>query len=122
MSHWNHRVVRVQGADGNITFGVHEVYYDDAGVPWSMTSEPITFDVDVNTLTLSEDQERDAIIDLKALVLSMQRALGMPVLDAMTAFTGKSPGEEAGGEKPVAWTSGLSFDGMPVDDGKGEKA
>ena len=44
---WNHRVVRsvhrsnVEGDEPDVTFGVHEVYYDEAGTPNGVTQDAV---------------------------------------------------------------------------------
>ena len=40
MSHWNHRVLATEH-NGEIFFGVHEVYYDDEGKPNASTKEAV---------------------------------------------------------------------------------
>lgn len=37
---WNYRIVRYHDDKG---FGLHEVYYDEAGQPKSMTASPVGF-------------------------------------------------------------------------------
>ena len=37
---WNYRVVRYRNGED---FGLHEVFYDDDGLPWGMTENPATF-------------------------------------------------------------------------------
>jgi len=37
---WNYRIVRYRSGEG---FGLHEVFYDDDGLPWGMTENPATF-------------------------------------------------------------------------------
>lgn len=45
MSHWNHRVVKKVWNEGTpveeITYGVHEVFYNDAGEIYGYTNDPI---------------------------------------------------------------------------------
>ena len=36
----NYRIVRYRRGEG---FGLHEVFYDDDGLPWGMTENPATF-------------------------------------------------------------------------------
>lgn len=40
---WNYRIVEYRDGSG---FGLHEVMYDNDGLPWSMTEEPATFTCD----------------------------------------------------------------------------
>jgi hypothetical protein len=42
MAHWNYRLVRKTAGDEPF-FELHEVFYDDAGVPTGMTDEPVGF-------------------------------------------------------------------------------
>ena len=37
---WNYRIVEYRDGSG---FGLHEVFYDDKGQPWSMTEQPASF-------------------------------------------------------------------------------
>jgi DNA-binding XRE family transcriptional regulator len=37
---WNYRIVRYRSCEG---FGLHEVFYDDDGLPWGMTESPAKF-------------------------------------------------------------------------------
>lgn len=39
---WNHRIVAVE-RNGEIEYGMYEVYYDENGTPISRTEEPATF-------------------------------------------------------------------------------
>lgn len=38
-SHWNYRIIKRKHEDGEITFGVHEVYYDMNANPVSCTED-----------------------------------------------------------------------------------
>ena len=40
MSHWNHRVVRQTHKNGEITHGIHEVFYDNDNTVNGCTLEP----------------------------------------------------------------------------------
>ena len=42
---WNDRIVQYRDGAG---YGLHEVFYDDAGKPWSMTEAPIGFSCDLD--------------------------------------------------------------------------
>ena len=42
MSHWNHRVIKKNVADGSDWFGIHEVFYNDDDTIWSYTENPIS--------------------------------------------------------------------------------
>jgi hypothetical protein len=37
---WNYCIVRYRNGEG---FGLHEVFYDDDGLPWGMTEKPAAF-------------------------------------------------------------------------------
>lgn len=39
-AHWNHRVIRQQDADDSYYVAIHEVHYDDKGVPAAYTENP----------------------------------------------------------------------------------
>jgi hypothetical protein len=65
MSHWNHRVIETQEADGPI-LAIHEVYYDDAGVPTGHTA-PVPVD-------------GETVVELHVMMRSFNRALELPVL------------------------------------------
>lgn len=39
---WNHRVLAVQHVDGSIQFQIHEVYYNNLGIPTTYTENPIS--------------------------------------------------------------------------------
>lgn len=42
---WNYRIVQYRDGGG---YGLHEVYYDDEGQPWSMTKNPVSFSCDTS--------------------------------------------------------------------------
>jgi hypothetical protein len=65
MSHWNHRVIETQEADGPI-LAIHEVYYDDAGVPTGHTA-PVPVD-------------GETVVELHVMMRSFGRALELPTL------------------------------------------
>ena len=37
---WDYRIVKYKSGDG---FGLHEIFYDDNGVSWGMSEEPVVF-------------------------------------------------------------------------------
>lgn len=41
MSNWNHRVVKIEQTNGEIYYGIHEVYYDDDNKVNSWTENPV---------------------------------------------------------------------------------
>ena len=68
--HWNHRVIKKEcrnDAD-ETTYGIHEVYYNNNGVPTMCTEEPIRL-------------LGDSVKDLKETLERMMKALDNPVLD-----------------------------------------
>jgi YD repeat-containing protein len=69
MSHWNYRIVRYADDQG---FGLHEVYYDDAGQPKSMTDKAVPFvcEVEEGPEGISAGLER-----------ALKDARGRPVFD-----------------------------------------
>ena len=71
---WNYRVVRRRGTLTPLedweALGIHEVYYDDAGKPTSVTVEPVA------VLTDGTD-----VADVRAVLSQMELALAMPVLE-----------------------------------------
>jgi len=67
MTIWNHRVVRKR-YESEILLGIHEVFYDDDGIPDMVTVDP----VDVQGETLGELEET---------LNWMLKALGQPVLE-----------------------------------------
>ena len=45
MMTWNFRLVKhIERKPRRVWYGVHEVFYNDAGRPWTMTKEPIRLD------------------------------------------------------------------------------
>ena len=67
MTGWNHRVVRKHYM-GETVLGIHEVYYDDEGVPEMVTVEPV-------------GAVGDTLVELKEEFLSMLAALKLPILE-----------------------------------------
>lgn len=76
---WNYRIIRY--GDGG--YGLHEVYYDEAGAPDSWTLEPISF-------TCAEDEGPAGIID--ALWMALNDASKRPVLPAPATRWGRIAG------------------------------
>ncbi|KWN80853.1 hypothetical protein WM24_23745 [Burkholderia ubonensis] len=76
---WNHRVVEHQ-TNGETWRAIHEVYYDDAGVPWGYTENAVG-------IVWDEDGDPHWTLD------QMRKALDAPVL-AESDFIGKSPAAE----------------------------
>lgn len=67
MTGWNHRVVR-KTYRGETMLGIHEVYYDDEGIPEMVTVEPV-------------GAVGDTLLELKEELLSMLAAFGKPILE-----------------------------------------
>lgn len=65
---WNHRVVRRIFPDGEILFGIHEVFYNDDGQPDMVTDDAVR--------VLGDD-----IDDLEQTLKWMRKALGQPILE-----------------------------------------
>lgn len=72
MSSWSYRIVKYHDGSG---YGLHEVYYDDAGKPQAMTKDPIDFDIGPD----SDDGGADTI--RKMLATAAKDAKDKPVLD-----------------------------------------
>jgi len=64
---WNHRVVR-KVYEGEALFGIHEVFYDDDGIPHAVTVDPVGV-VDETLEELAQTLEW------------MRKALGKPTLE-----------------------------------------
>ena len=71
MSHWNHRVVRHSPEEGDIYYGIHEVYYDDEGNVLFLTESPVE--------VWGEDVD-----DLIKGYTNMSKAFDKPVIDFNT--------------------------------------
>lgn len=76
---WNYRIVRYRDGSG---FGLHEVYYDKDGEPWSMTENAVSFRCDTDEGPAGIKQSL-----LTARVDSIKR----PIFDEPEVFPGKSP-------------------------------
>jgi hypothetical protein len=68
---WNYRIIRYKGDNG---FGLHEVHYDEVGLPIAMTESPATFACD--------DEEGPAGV-VKSLERALKAAQELPVLDVL---------------------------------------
>lgn len=79
---WNYRIVHYK--DG---FGLHEVYYDAAGLPWGMTDAPVRF-------TCDDDEGPAGIIE--SLKRALKDARERPVFDvpADDEWPGNAPEQE----------------------------
>jgi hypothetical protein len=76
---WNYRIVKYRDGGG---YGLHEVYYDAAGLPWTMTAEPTSFVCDV-------DEGPEGVKE--ALLMARVDAIKRPVLDEPEKWPGESP-------------------------------
>lgn len=76
---WNYRIVRYRNNEG---FGLHEVYYDKEGLPWSMTEEPAAFACDA-------DEGPGGI--QQSLMMARTDARIRPVFDEPEVWPGKAP-------------------------------
>lgn len=76
---WNYRIVRYRENKG---FGLHEVYYDAKGKPWSMTENPARF-------TCDADEGPRAIEE--ALMIARTDARKRPVFDEPETWPGEHP-------------------------------
>ena len=64
---WNYRLVKRTHND-EVSYGIHEVYYDDQGNPESITKNPVA---------VAEESKGDIMTTLR----HMERALTMPTLN-----------------------------------------
>jgi hypothetical protein len=81
---WNYRIVRYRNGEG---FGLHEVFYDDFGLPWGMTENPAKF-------VCSTDEGPAGIND--SLLVARVDAIQRPVFDEPEEgkWPGKPPAHE----------------------------
>lgn len=79
MGHWNYRIVKYKSGDG---YGLHEVYYDDSGAAWSMTSNPVSFGCDL------EDGPEGVLASMR---LALQSAESRDVFDEPKKWLGLDP-------------------------------
>lgn len=80
---WNYRIVHYKDNQG---FGLHEVFYDSDGRPWSMTAEPVGFACD-------EDEGPEGVRD--DLIMALRDA-EKPVFEEPVVWPGRAPGERGG--------------------------
>ena len=78
---WNYRIIRRK----NGSFGLHEVFYDEAGTPHSMTVDPVEFAAD------AEEGEQGIIASLET---ALRDARNRPVLDERNFPTEEESVEE----------------------------
>jgi len=65
---WNHRVISRKFETGETYYAIHEVYYDEAGEPTSVTATP--------SVVMEESVE-----DIAWTLECIQKCLSLPVLD-----------------------------------------
>jgi hypothetical protein len=76
---WSYRIVCYRNDEG---FGLHEVHYDEAGLPWGMTENPAGF-------ACAVDEGPAGVLD--SLKLALADATSRPVLDVPEIWPGKAP-------------------------------
>jgi len=76
---WGYRVVRYKNGGG---YGLHEVYYDDAGLPWGMTEKPTGFACDKDEGPTGIEEQ---------LLMAIDDARNEEVFDEPEKWPGKSP-------------------------------
>lgn len=81
---WNYRIV--QYADGS-GYGLHEVYYDADGQPWSMTEAPASF--------VSDIEEGPSVVK-QSLLMARVDSIKRPVFvePKKGKWPGKNPGDK----------------------------
>ena len=82
MGTWNYRVVRYRDNSG---YGLHEVFYDNDGLPWSMTKRAVSF-------VVGPEEGAEGIID--SLLTARVDAKRRPILDQPRKWPGKNPGAD----------------------------
>jgi hypothetical protein len=65
---WNHRVVKKTHTTGEISYGVHEVYYNDEGKPISCTQDAV-------------EPYGETLEELKREIERFSKATELPILD-----------------------------------------
>jgi len=63
---WDYRVVRYANGSG---YGLHEVYYDEEGIPVNMTKDPVGFYGETNNELL------------KTLLMAVRNVIETPILE-----------------------------------------
>jgi len=76
---WNYRVVKYKDGSG---FGLHEVFYDKAGEPLTMTAKPISF-------TCDSDEDPSCIG--MAMAMAQRDAFERDVLEEPQKWPGEVP-------------------------------
>lgn len=65
---WDYRILRTDHPSGEITFGIHEVYYDSEGKPNACSVDPM-------------DPHGETVEELREDINAMLKAFDKPVLD-----------------------------------------
>ena len=84
---WDYRIVKYKSGEG---FGLHEIHYDDNGVPWGMSEEPAIFVSEFGDDFPAEDSLAE-IVD--ALVVAFVAVRRRPILEEPDAWAGVIPGD-----------------------------
>jgi len=79
---WNYRIVKYRDGSG---FGLHEVYYDEAGLPWGMTERPCGF------ACYADEDPRGSIIGQLKRAIRDVRLRSQEILEEPKEWPGKSP-------------------------------
>lgn len=72
MSYWNYRILAKE-IDNDISFSIHEVHYDDNGIPVGFTENP--------TDVLTYSSYGDPVESIKWILDAMRLASEKPILD-----------------------------------------
>lgn len=75
---WNHRVIKFYPEGQDPYYAIHEIYYDDEGIPWAFTKNPASVVWDNDETFESPRFSLD----------SMRKALDLPILEEKD-FVGK---------------------------------
>ncbi len=67
MANWDYRVVRKKEATGEITFNIHEVYYNKHGKPEFCSGGPM-------------EPSAESVQELRTQVIRMLKAIDKPIL------------------------------------------
>jgi hypothetical protein len=81
---WNYRIVKYRRKGAG--YGLHEVYYDEKGQPWGMTTEPATF--------VCDDGEEPRAAIYGALLMAQVGARKRPILAQPRRWPGRNPADK----------------------------
>ena len=79
---WNYRIVRYLDGRG---FGLHEVFYDENGLPYGMTESPCAF------VCGPDERPRGVVASLEDALLGLS---GRVPLDEPEVWPGRNPADE----------------------------